>query len=91
LYYWHREAKNSQAEVDYVIQNQDAIVPIEVKAGTKGAMQSMFLFMDEKKSDWGVRLSLENFTEFDRVKVIPLYAVSNLNSTTIPQSTNQLH
>jgi predicted AAA+ superfamily ATPase len=91
LYYWHREAKNSQAEVDYVIQNQDAIVPIEVKSGTKGAMQSMFLFMDEKKSDWGLRLSLENFTEFDRVKVMPLYAVSNLNSTTIPPSTNQLH
>ena len=91
LYYWHREAKNSQAEVDYVIQNQDAIVPIEVKAGTKGAMQSMFLFMDEKKSDWGVRLSLENFTEFDQVKVMPLYAVFNLNSTTIPPSNNQLH
>jgi predicted AAA+ superfamily ATPase len=91
LYYWHREAKNSQAEVDYVIQNQYAIVPIEVKAGTKGAMQSMFLFMDEKKSDWGVRLSLENFTEFDSVKVMPLYAVSNLNSTTIPRSTNQWH
>ena len=91
LYYWHREAKNSQAEVDYVIQNQDAIVPIEVKAGTKGAMQSMFLFMDEKKSDWGVRLSLENFTEFNQVKVMPLYAVFNLNSTTIPPSNNQLH
>jgi hypothetical protein len=91
LYYWHREAKNSQAEVDYVIQNQDAIVPIEVKAGTKGAMQSMFLFMDEKKSDWGLRLSLENFTEFNQVKVMPLYAVFNLNSTTIPPSNNQLH
>lgn len=79
LYYWHREAKNSQAEVDYVIQNQDAIVPVEVKAGTKGAMQSMFLFMDEKKSEWGVRLSLENFAEFDQVKVMPLYAVFNLH------------
>lgn len=79
LYYWHREAKNSQAEVDYVIQNQDAIVPIEVKAGTKGAMQSMFLFMDEKKSKWGVRLSLENFSHYDRVHVLPLYAVSNVH------------
>jgi predicted AAA+ superfamily ATPase len=78
LYYWHREAKNSQAEVDYVIQNQDAIVPIEVKAGTKGAMQSMFLFMVEKKSKWGVRLSLENFSHYDHVQVMPLYAVSNL-------------
>ncbi len=80
LYYWHREAKNSQAEVDYVIQNQDFILPVEVKAGTKGAMQSMHLFMDEKKSRYGLRLSLENFTEYEKVKVLPLYAVSNINT-----------
>jgi predicted AAA+ superfamily ATPase len=80
LYYWHREAKNSQSEVDYVIQNQDFIFPVEVKAGTKGAMQSMHLFMDEKKSRYGLRLSLENFTEYEKVKVLPLYAVSNINT-----------
>jgi predicted AAA+ superfamily ATPase len=78
LYYWHREAKNSQAEVDYVIQNQECIFPVEVKAGTKGAMQSMYLFMDEKKSRYGVRLSLENFAEYGKVKVLPLYAASNI-------------
>jgi hypothetical protein len=43
-------------------------------------MQSMFLFMDEKKSRYGVRLSLENFTEYEKVKVLPLYAVSNINT-----------
>jgi predicted AAA+ superfamily ATPase len=80
LHYWHREAKNSQAEVDYVIQNQDFIFPVEVKAGTKGAMQSMHLFMNEKKSRYGLRLSLENFTEYEKVKVLPLYAVSNINT-----------
>ncbi len=80
LYYWHREAKNSQAEVDYVIQNQDFILPVEVKAGTKGAMQSMHLFMHEKKSRYGLRLSLENFTEYEKVMVLPLYAVSNINT-----------
>jgi predicted AAA+ superfamily ATPase len=80
LHYWHRESKSSQAEVDYVLQNQTSIVPLEVKAGTKGAMQSMYLFMDEKKSKWGVRTSLENFGEFDQVKVIPLYAISALNT-----------
>ncbi len=49
LYFWHREAKSSQAEVDFVIQKQAQIVPIEVKAGTKGSMQSMYLFLKEKK------------------------------------------
>ena len=77
LHYWQREAKNSQAEVDYVIQQQDKIIPIEVKAGTKGAMQSMYLFLKEKNSDFGIRLSLENFATLDKVKIFPLYAVKN--------------
>jgi predicted AAA+ superfamily ATPase len=77
LYYWHRESKSSQAEVDYVIQNQETIIPIEVKAGTKGAMQSMYLFMEEKQSKMGIRFSLENFSKYDKVNVLPLYAVCN--------------
>lgn len=78
LYYWQREAKNSQAEVDYVIQKQDKIFPIEVKAGTKGSMQSLYLFLDEKKLAFGFRLSLENFSEMEKVKILPLYAVRNV-------------
>jgi predicted AAA+ superfamily ATPase len=78
LYYWHRESKNSHAEVDYVVQIQNKIIPIEVKAGTKGTMQSMFLFMEEKQSELGFRLSLENFSHYDKVRVYPLYAVSNM-------------
>lgn len=78
LYYWQREAKNSQAEVDFVIQKQEDIIPIEIKAGTKGSMQSMYLFLDEKKSKYGIRLSLENFSKIERVKIYPLYAVKNL-------------
>jgi hypothetical protein len=78
LYYWQREALNSQAEVDYVIQQQEDIIPIEVKAGTKGAMQSMYIFMKEKKAKKGIRCSLENFSEYENIEVVPLYAVGNI-------------
>jgi uncharacterized protein len=78
LYYWQREAKNSQAEIDYLIQKQEQIVPIEVKSGTKGSMQSLYIFLEEKKIKSGVRLSLENFSSIDKVKIMPLYAVNNL-------------
>jgi predicted AAA+ superfamily ATPase len=78
LYYWQRDAKNSQAEVDYVIQKQEKIIPIEVKAGTKGSMQSLYLFLKEKKLDFGIRLSLENFSEMEKIKIVPLYGVGNL-------------
>lgn len=75
LYYWHREAVSSSAEVDYVLQINDKVVPVEVKSAKKGAMKSLFIFLEEKKSEYGVRLSMENFSMYDNVRVIPLYAV----------------
>lgn len=78
LYYWVREARNSQAEVDYLIQKSNIIIPIEVKAGKSGSMQSIHLFMQEKKSDYGIRMSLENFGEIGKIKIFPAYAVSKL-------------
>lgn len=78
LYYWQRESKNSQAEIDYVIQQKEEILPVEVKAGTKGAMQSMFLFLHEKNKEKGIRISLENFGEMEKIDIYPLYGVWNL-------------
>jgi hypothetical protein len=80
LYYWHREKRGSSAEVDYLIEYQGQVIPIEVKSGSSGKMQSMNRFMTEKKSDFGIRLSLENFSAYDRIRVVPLYAISNLFS-----------
>lgn len=80
LYYWHREAKNSNAEVDYVITISQEIVPVEVKAGTKGSMQSLFLFLQEKKLRRGIRISTENFSSYDSIDVYPLYAIENLRT-----------
>jgi len=77
LYYWHRENKSSNAEVDFVIQNGQNIVPIEVKSSSKGAMQSMRLFMGEKQSSFGIRTSLENFGELAGIKIVPLYALGD--------------
>lgn len=78
LFYWHREALNSNAEIDYLIQKQNEIIPIEVKSGTKGSMNSMFLFLEEKKAKFGCRLSLENFAEYENIQVYPLYALANI-------------
>ena len=77
LYFWQREAKSSNAEVDYVMQKGQQIVPVEVKSGKSGAMQSMHLFIEEKKSSFGVRFSLDNYAAYEKIKVYPLYAVSD--------------
>ncbi|KAF0238490.1 MAG: hypothetical protein FD181_993 [Prolixibacteraceae bacterium] len=78
IYYWHREKRGSTAEVDYLIEQQGHVVPVEVKSGSTGKMQSLNLFMDEKKSTEGIRISLENFSQYGKITIIPLYAVSNL-------------
>lgn len=87
LYYWIREAKNSQAEIDYVSTLRLKVLPIEVKAGSRGGMKSLWIFMREKKLDQAVRCSMENFGEFNyidndaedavrHVTVCPIYAIS---------------
>jgi len=78
LYYWQREKPGSSAEVDYVVQCNADIVPIEVKSGTKGSMQSMFQFLSEKRYPYGVRCSMENFGIYQNIKIYPLYAASRI-------------
>ena len=77
LYYWQREERNSRAEVDYVVQRGETIVPIEVKSGKQGKMQSLYWFMKEKQSAYGIRTSLENFSQYEKINVIPLYSIGN--------------
>ena len=78
LYYWQREQRGSQAEIDYIVENDSTVVPVEVKAGTKGAMQSLHLFMKEKNSAKGIRTSLENFGKIGNIEIHPLYAIANI-------------
>ena len=76
LHYWQREKTGSNAEVDYVLQQNDNIVPVEVKANTKGSMQSMFQFLMEKGYQYGIRCSMENFGTYQNIRTYPLYAIS---------------
>ncbi|MCK5809357.1 AAA family ATPase [bacterium] len=78
IFYWHREKRGSNAEIDYVIERNGEILPIEVKAGTKGQMQSLYLFLEERKILRGYRVSGENFGKYGNIIVIPAYAVGNL-------------
>ncbi len=78
LYYWQNLSRGAQAEVDYVIARNMKVVPLEVKAGTSGSMRSMYQLMSDKKLDYGIRTSLENFGKINNIDIIPIYALSNL-------------
>ena len=79
LYYWHREAKSSNAEIDYLIQKQNQVVPIEVKSGVPGRLKSLKLFLnDHKNSKYCVRFSSLNYNVTHDIQNMPLYAVATV-------------
>ena len=91
MYYWQRQAKNSQAEVDYISSYRQTVLPVEVKAEIQGGMKSLWIFMREKKLTNAIRSSLENFGAFDyedleasgairHVQICPLYAISQMST-----------
>ncbi|MBU0456134.1 MAG: DUF4143 domain-containing protein [Pseudomonadota bacterium] len=77
LYYWHREAKNSNAEIDFVTVKNNQIIPIEVKAGATGTLRSLSSFLSSHtKSPYGLKISAHHsFGKMDHVFHIPLYGL----------------
>ena len=79
LYFWKRKAKNSLAEVDYLIQQGEKILPIEVKSGHGSTLRSLHMFLDSHpKSTQAVRLSSLNYSIIDKLDSRPLYAAATL-------------
>jgi len=59
LFYWVREEKTANAEVDFLYQHQNMIYPVEVKAGKTGTLKSMHVYLFEKKLKTGIRLNTD--------------------------------
>jgi len=94
LNYWIREAKNSNAEVDCLFQVGNEIYPIEIKAGKRGTLKSLHIFLAEKNKKTGIRLNLDtpsigkglqasvNLPDIDQLTYnlisLPLYLAGNL-------------
>ena len=72
LAYWQSEGK---AEVDFVLQIDGKVVPIEVKKGRRNRSKSLGVFMEKYKSEYAIRISKKNFGFENGIKSVPLYAV----------------
>lgn len=73
LYYWTSDSP--QAEVDFVIQKQGKVIPIEVKYGQNIHARSMKRIVDQYHPEQAVRLTARNFgTDGARMLSVPLYA-----------------
>lgn len=77
LHFWVREARGSNAEIDFLIEIDGMPIPVEVKAGARGSLKSMRLFLKEyPKTPLGIRYSMHELSYFDQILSIPLTMVS---------------
>lgn len=92
LYYWQRQNKGSAAEVDYIIQYENQIIPIEVKAGTTGSLKSLREFIIEKNKTLAIRVNSDKPTVYEaqitntaglpinyRLPSLPFYLLGQIN------------
>jgi uncharacterized protein len=76
IYYW--VASNATAEVDLLIQLQNEIIPIEVKAEENLKSKSLKVFVEKYKPSKAVRTSMNGYREQDWLTNVPLYAIYGL-------------
>ena len=70
-YYWESDRG---AEVDFVIQREGRLIPIEVKSADNTRAKSLKVYMDTFAPDYAIKLSARNFGFEDGKKTVPLYA-----------------
>ena len=73
LYYW--SAENSQGEIDFLVQRDGQVIPIEVKAEENLQAKSLRKFVEANPGLHGVRFSMAPYREQDWMTNYPLYAV----------------
>jgi len=76
-YYWESQGL---AELDFVIQQHDRVVPIEAKAGINTKAKSLDSFRKKYNIQKSIRISSKNFGFENNIKSVPLYAVFCINA-----------
>ncbi|MBR4265790.1 MAG: ATP-binding protein [Bacteroidales bacterium] len=78
IYYW--SADNSQGEIDFLVQREDKIIPIEVKAEENLQSKSLRIFVTKNQGLHGLRFSASSFREQSWMTNFPLFTVEGILS-----------
>ena len=74
--YW--AAENAMAEVDFVIQYKQQVIPIEVKSALNLRAKSLASYRSKYQPEIAIRSSLANFEINQDLHNIPLYAIGDI-------------
>jgi len=80
--YWSKDA-GSSAEIDFLIQLDDQIVPIEVKAEENLNSKSLKVYVEKYKPKYAVRTSMSNYRKDDWLTNIPLYMIDRISDIVV--------
>ena len=72
LYTWH---SNGEAEIDFILQREGKLIPIEVKSADNSKAKSLRTYIGKFKPEYSIKASTNNFGFENGIKSIPLYAV----------------
>jgi predicted AAA+ superfamily ATPase len=72
VYYW--SAEKATAEIDFLIQYQNRIIPIEVKAAENLKAKSLKTYSEKFNPEVCIRTSLSDYRKEDWLVNLPLYA-----------------
>ena len=72
LYYW---TSGNMAEVDFLLNLQGGIIPLEVKASENVRSRSLHVYKEKYRPEYAIRVSARNFGFTEGTKSVPLYAV----------------
>ena len=75
MYYW--SADNSSGEIDFLVQKNGRVTPIEVKAEENLKAKSLKFFVDKYAGLKGLRFSMSDYRDQDWMTNIPLYALAS--------------
>ena len=81
LFYWARDARGSNAEVDYLAVREGKIYPVEVKSGTGGSLRSLHLMLEKYPNcPRGLVLYSGPYRNLPDQKIVflPLYGVAGI-------------
>ena len=79
LYFWENPSATSGAEIDFLVNLHQKMIPIEVKAGSIGHLKSLKQFMTSRKVQIGVRVAENPLAYDDGILSIPFYLVGELS------------
>lgn len=73
IYYW--SADNSRGEIDFLVQQEEKVIPIEVKAEENLQAKSLRMFVERNPGLKGCRFSMSPYRKQDWLVNYPLYSV----------------